>query len=90
MVSGSAPRAACTAAALSLLGALLSVSNVASACPSCAGNPEGKVARFILIGLMIATPYVATTFVVRFIRKGEAAMASEQPDTARTQSAKPA
>lgn len=80
-------KAAWTAAAS---GALFFCSNAAFACPSCAGNPEGKVARFILIGLMIATPYVATTFVVRFIRKGEAAMAAERPEGPRPQSAKPA
>jgi hypothetical protein len=48
----------------------------AFACPSCAGNPEGRISRFILVGLMIAAPYVATTVVVRFIRKGEAAFSA--------------
>jgi hypothetical protein len=55
----------------------------AFACPSCAGNPEGRIARFILVGLMIAAPYVATTVVVRFIRKGEAAFSPAPPSDPR-------
>jgi hypothetical protein len=47
------------------------------ACPSCAGNPGNSVARMVLIGLMIAAPYLASIVVIRIIRKGEAAMTRE-------------
>lgn len=54
--------------------ALLALPRLACACPSCAGNPDGGVARYVLIGLMVAAPYLAATFVIRFIRKGESEM----------------
>ena len=60
-------------ASAAFLGALL-LPRAALACPSCAGNPDGGIARYLLIGLMVAAPYVAATVVIRFVRKGEAEM----------------
>ena len=57
-----------------VLAGLLAMPHVAWACPSCAGNPDGGIARYLLIGLMVAAPYVAATVVIRFVRKGEAEM----------------
>jgi hypothetical protein len=64
-----------------LLGAAaLFAPRLALACPSCAGNPDGGAGRYVLIGLMIAAPYVAATLAIRAIRKGEAALhASRRP-----------
>ncbi len=47
------------------------------ACPACAGNPDGGITRYLLIGLMVISPYIAATVVIRLIRKGEAAMRAE-------------
>jgi hypothetical protein len=49
------------------------------ACPSCAGNPDGGALRYVLIGLMIAAPYVAATVAIRLIRKGEADARADAP-----------
>jgi hypothetical protein len=61
-----------------VIGALMATPRIALACPSCAGNPDGGVARYLLIGLMVAAPYVAATVVIRFVRKGEAEMRARQ------------
>lgn len=67
------------AAALAFATAL-AAPRVALACPSCAGNPDGGITRYVLIGLMIAAPYVAATVVIRLIRKGEAAMRARESE----------
>jgi hypothetical protein len=56
------------------LAASLLLPAASSACPACAGNPDGGITRYLLIGLMVISPYIAATVVIRFIRKGEAAM----------------
>jgi hypothetical protein len=67
------------AARIAAAFAAFSAPRVALACPSCAANPDGGIARYVLIGLMVAAPYVATTLVIRFIRKGEAEMRAHAP-----------
>jgi hypothetical protein len=62
--------------ALTLVGVL--APRLAYACPSCAGNPDGGIARYVLVGLMIFAPYVASTVVIRLIRNGEAAMRARE------------
>jgi hypothetical protein len=75
-------------AAAAVACAALSVwPRLATACPSCAANPDDGVARYVLIGLMVAAPYLAATFVIRFIRKGEAEMRAQE--SARTRRAEP-
>jgi hypothetical protein len=68
--------------ALALFGIL--APRLAYACPSCAGNPDGGIARYVLVGLMIFSPYVASTVVIRLIRKGEAAMRARESVSSRT------
>ena len=67
------------ARAAAAFAALFAWPSAALACPSCAANPDDGIARYVLIGLMVAAPYVATTLVVRFIRKGEAEMRAHSP-----------
>ena len=60
--------------------AVLGLPRLALACPSCAANPDDGISRYLLIGLMVIAPYVASTAVIRFIRKGESEMrARENP-----------
>jgi hypothetical protein len=58
--------------------ATVALPRLAMACPSCAANPDGGIGRYVLIGLMVAAPYVAATTVIRFIRKGESEMRAHQ------------
>jgi len=67
-----APAVVSSARAIGALAGALLLPRVALACPSCAGNPDGGIARYLLIGLMVAAPYVAAMVVIRFVRKGEA------------------
>jgi hypothetical protein len=66
-------------AAVVACAALSAWPRLAAACPSCAANPDDGIARYVLIGLMVAAPYLASTFVIRFIRKGEAEMRAGEP-----------
>ena len=60
------------------LAASLLVPGASWACPACAGNPDGGITRYLLIGLMVVSPYLAATVVIRLIRKGEAAMRASE------------
>ncbi len=60
------------------LAAFVALPRVALACPSCAANPDGGIGRYVLIGLMVAAPYVAATVVIRFIRQGESEMRAQK------------
>ena len=74
MVNAFVRRAQAVAAGVAIAGS----AGAALACPACAANPGGGAGRYVLIGLMIISPYVASTLVIRFIRKGEALEASAE------------
>ena len=67
-----------TATLAAAAAAVTAVPRLCLACPSCAANPDGGVTRYLLIGLMILAPYVASMVVIRLIRKGEAAMRASE------------
>ena len=69
--------------ALGLAVASALVSAIAEACPACAAGQSGGAGRMVLVGLMIAAPYVAATVVIRVIRKGEAEASAADADARR-------
>ena len=46
-----------------------SAPGLALACPACAGNSDGGMAKIAALGAMILFPFVITGFVVRTLRK---------------------
>lgn len=56
------------AVSLSALAAALWAPGSALACPACAGNSDGGVAKIVALGAMILLPFAITGFVVRAIR----------------------
>ena len=58
--------------------ALALAPRIAEACPYCAGRGDGGVARGVVIGAMVATPFIAAAialpFIVRLLRRADAAL----------------
>lgn len=50
------------------LAAILLSPAVAYACPACAGNGDGGIAKLVSLGAMILLPFAITGFVVRAIK----------------------
>jgi hypothetical protein len=53
---------------VAVLAAILGAPGGALACPACAGNPDGGVAKIVALGVMILLPFAISGFVVRAIR----------------------
>ena len=58
--------------------ALVSIANVAQACPSCTTRSGGGYMIPLLLGGMILTPYLVATVVLRIVRKAEAEQRLEE------------
>ena len=51
------------------LGLLAALPALAAACPTCAGNDDGGLARTAFVGAMIAFPFLLVGLVVPVLRK---------------------
>ena len=56
-----------------LVAVLVALPRLAEACPYCAGRSDGGAGRGVVIGAMIATPFIAIViaipFIVRLLRR---------------------
>ena len=53
---------------LAVAAALAVAPEVALACPACAGNSDGGIAKIAALGAMIVLPFAIVGFVIRALR----------------------